>query len=251
MKLSLCNNAHEVRLEFQNTKHKLGIQIWGDIDSFRELYELASECWIRDDCETTRAEECSYIGVILYFCYTIRHTFMGDRFVKLDGKPVKEWSDDMMRLFEDEPERFMVGVDFTWPHVLFIIASWWECIKRHECPVRVLPIMRQFTENIESLLQERSKTQYPSIEPYINGAIYAANPYLMHTMEHINVEYLFTSKFGKISLRSLADMMRRSAFGTWEYEDYLTTLKKHAKKLGCQIEDLKEQVDDKIYDTEL
>jgi len=45
--------------------------------------------------------------------------------------------------------------------------------------------------------------------------------------------------------------MECSAFGTWRYEDYMSTLKKHAKRLGCPIEELKEQVDETVYDVEL
>lgn len=252
MELTINRNIAQVHFRFQNTKHKLGMQIWGDRESFHELHELVSECW---DCEElgsmSRAEECSYIGVISYFCYTVRHAFMGDRLVKMDGKPVKAWSDEMFQLFEEEQERFQVGMEFSWPQMLFIMASWWECLKRQECPMRVLPIMREFTENIERLLQERSKQQYPKLEPYVHGAIYAANPYLMHTMEHINVEYLRWTRIGRPSLDWLAGKMQCSAFGTWQYEDYMSTLKKHAKRLGCPVEELKEQVDETVYDIEL
>lgn len=49
----------------------------------------------------------------------------------------------------------------------------------------------------------------------------------------------------------LADKMECSSFGSWRYEEYMATLRKHAKKLGCQIEELKEQVDESVYDIEL
>lgn len=126
-----------MKFTFLNTKHKLGMQIWGDRDSFHELYELVSECWECADDVMTRAGECSYIGVFSYFCYTVRHTFMGDRLVKLDGKPVMGWSDGMLDLFEEEQDRFEVGMEFSWPQMLFIMASWWECLKdgAYQCAV--------------------------------------------------------------------------------------------------------------------
>lgn len=34
-----------MKFTFLNTKHKLGMQIWGERNSFHELYELVSECW--------------------------------------------------------------------------------------------------------------------------------------------------------------------------------------------------------------
>jgi len=252
MNLSISRNIPSINFKFENTKHKLGIRILGDRMSFHELHELLDECWDCENIDMSRAEACSYIGVISYFGYTVRHAFMGDRLVKLDGKPQKQWSDEMFRLFEEEIDRFEVGMEFSWPQMLFIMASWWECLKHQECPMRVLPIMHEFTENIEQLLQQRSKIQYRTLEPYVHGAIYAANPYLMHTMEHINVDYLQWSKWwGSVKLDKLASLMECSSFGTWKYDEYMSTLKKQAKRLGCSIEELTEKVDESIYDTEL
>jgi len=241
----------QIIFTFENTPHRLGMRILGDRNSFYELHEMLNECWTCEDDVMSQVESCSYIGVISYFSYEVRHTFMGGRLVWLDGKAVTVWDDQMFRLFEKEQNRFVVGLDLSWPQMLFIMASWWECLKRQECPTGMLPIMRQYTENIESLLLQRSKLQYPAIEPYIHGAIYSANPYLMHTMEHINVDYLQRSRYCKVSLSRLAEMMKCAAYGTWEYEYYINGLKKHAKRLGCAVEDLEERVDESVYDMKL
>lgn len=251
MELSISKKNVPMHFTFENTKHKLGLRIWGNRMSFHELHELLNECWDCTEIDMSRAEACSYIGVISYFSYSVRHAFMGDRLVKVDGKPLKDWNDELFQLFEKEQELFEVGVEISWPQMLFIMASWWECLKHQDCPSSALPIMREFTDNIEHLLQQRNKTQYPAIEPYIHGAIYAANPYLMHTMEHINVDYLQWARIGKVSMDKMAEMMQCSAFGSWKYEDYMSTLKKHAKKLGCLVEELQQQVDDSVYDIEL
>jgi len=240
-----------MNFNFENTKHKLGMQIWGSRQSFHDLHELLNECWDCAEDVMSRAEECSYIGVIGYFSYTVRHAFMGDRLVKLDGKPLKKWGDEMFHLFENEQEHFEVGMDFSWPQMLFIMASWWECLRNQECPMHILPVIREFTGNIELLLQQRSKQQYPKLKPYVHGAIYAANPYLMHTMECINVEYLQQTRIGRPSLDWLARKMECSSFGSWQYEHHMATLRKYAKKLDCPIEEMRMQVDDSIYDTEL
>ena len=250
MELSI-NNQPQLQFIFENTKHKHGVRIWGDRSSFHELHELLSECWDCESVDMSQAESCSYIGVISYFSYEVRHAFMGDRLVALDGKPVKEWSNEMFQLFENEMERFEVGIELSWSHMLFIMASWWECLKHKDCPMRVLGIIREFTENIEQLLQQRSKTQYSMIEPYIHGAIYAANPYLMHFMEHINYKYLRWSTYSRVSLSTLADEMACAAFGTYRYDDFMCTLKKQAKKFDCPIEELRAQVDDWVYGIEL
>lgn len=236
---------------FENTAHKLGLRIMGSRDAFYKLHELLGECWDCAEMDMSRAESCSYVGVISYFSYEVRHTFMGDRLVKMDGKPMRDWSCERFQLLEKEPDRFELGMELSWPQVLFIMASWWECLRRRECPSGVLPVMRQYTENIERLLLQRSKMQYPALGPYLHGAIYAANPYLMHTMEHINVDYLKRSKFGHVTLDRLAEMMSCAAYGTWRYVDYMAGLRKYAKRLKCAVEDLEERVDESVYDIPL
>ena len=106
-----------MHFRFENTEHKLGVRIWGDRRSFHELHELLSECWDCENADMSRAEGCSYIGVISYFSYEVRHAFMGDRLVTLDGKLVKEWSDEMFQLFEKEMERFEVGMEMSWRYL--------------------------------------------------------------------------------------------------------------------------------------
>lgn len=250
MELSI-NNKSQLTFRCENTKHKLGMRIWGDRRSFHDLHELLGLCWDCANIDMSQAEACSYIGVISYFSYEVRHAFMGSRLVLLDGKTVKKWSDEMFQLFEKEMDRFEVGMEFSWPQMLCIMASWWECLRHRDCPIRVLNVMRDFTANIEQLLQQRSKTQYPRIEPYIHGAIYAANPYLMHTMEYINIDYLLWSRYGRVSLNRLAEMMSCAAFDTYQYNDHQANLNRKAKKLGCSVEELRQTVDDSVYETEL
>ena len=106
MELSINNNVREPKIRFDHTKHNLGVRLWGDRRSFHELHEMLGECWDCENPDMSRAGGCSYIGVISYFSYEVRHAFMGDRLVLLDGNPVKEWSDEMFQLFEKEMERF-------------------------------------------------------------------------------------------------------------------------------------------------
>lgn len=73
----------------------------------------------------------------------------------------------------------------------------------------------------------------------------------MHFMERINYEYLRWSTFSRVSLNTLADEMECAAFGTYQYDNLMSTLKKHAKKLDCPVEELHVQVDDSIYNIEL
>ena len=45
--------------------------------------------------------------------------------------------------------------------------------------------------------------------------------------------------------------LKDAAFGTYLYDDFMSTLKKYAKKLDCPIEELHAQVDELVYDIEL
>ena len=117
--------------------------------------------------------------------------------------------------------------------------------------MRVMGIMREFMENIEQLFLQRSKAQYPRIKPYLHGAIYAANPYLIHFMEHINYEVLRWSTFSRVTLSTLANEMACAAFGTYQYEDFMSKLKKQAKKLDCPIEEMRAQGDEWADEIEL
>ncbi len=49
----------------------------------------------------------------------------------------------------------------------------------------------------------------------------------------------------------LAEVMVFTTFGITQYDDYMSTIKKHAKKLDCPIEELRAQVDESVYDIEL
>ncbi len=252
MEISINTSIPKIQLSYESTRHKLGMRIWGDRKSFHALHEMLSDSWECEDMEMSSEESCSYIGIISYFSYEVRHAYMGDRLVTMDGKAVKEWNDEMLQQFEKEQDRFQVGMEFTWSHMLFIMASWWECLQHKECPSDMLNVMREFTKNIEQLLQKQSKRYFPKLEPYLHGAIYAANPYLMHTMEHVELYYLQEAKFWeRPHTDELARIMECASYGTLDYNRYLAELDKQAKKLKCRIDELRVDVDDKLYNIEL
>lgn len=245
------NSELDLRLSYENTPHKHGIRFWGSVESFYELHELLVECWDFCDYEVNRAQECSYIGIMMYLSYEVRHAYMGGRLVKKDGVIIKKWNDDLSGQFNADNKAFQVGMELPWSQVPFVIASWWECIRRKDCPARILPVLREFTENTEILLQLRSKTQYKAIEPLLHGAIYAANPYLMFAMEYVDYKYLRSTTYRRMSLTELANLMKCAVIGTIDYGYHLDILKKQAKRLECNIEDLKMNYDDSIYDVKL
>lgn len=238
MEVELKPISREMRFSFESTKHKLGMQVWGDRRSFMILHEMLSECWHCEDDLMSRAEACSYVGVMASFSFEVRHAFMGDRLVTKDGKKVKTWDDEMFRSFEEDQDRFRVGLELPWSQMLYTMAAWRECLMRKDCPSGVLPVMRDFTENIKRLLQERSKKDYPSIEPFVDGAIYSGNPYLMHAMMGTTYDYLCLSQYRKATLSQLAEMMKYGVYGTDRHKKFVDHLKRNAKRCQCEIVEL-------------
>jgi hypothetical protein len=220
---------------------KTGVVISGKRKEMMELHELVSQCWDADHIDFTPEEDMSYIGVISYFSYEIRHAFMGDRTIEFDGKytSIDRWSRDMYDKFDNEMERFTVGVKLSWPHILFIMASWWECYRHTKCPVELLPIMRDIEKGITDIIQELEPKNYSYIEPYLHGGIYAANPYLMHAMDRAEDLYKEACYTRRTSMRRLAEFMACSAYGTPEYKNLHKTLERYAKKYGCSVGELR------------
>ncbi len=239
MELKIDSKLADMHFTFEHKKDKKGICLYGDRESFYKLHSFVSDCWDCEDEMMSQKEACSYIGVIAFFAYEVRHAFMGDRIVFLDGKPLKEWCDELVVCFEKETDRFVLGVELSWPYMFFIMASWWECFRRSDCPVALLPVLREFTENIERLLAKQNRKAYPLIEPYIHGAIYAANPYLMHAMEIVDREYAEPGSYHNNTIQRLAELMQCSAYQTTAYRHLLDTLKRNAKRLNCEIEELR------------
>lgn len=73
MRLSNINESCPMSFSFENTKHKLGVRIWGDRQSFYERHEFLTDCWTCQGPDMSRAEYCSYIGIVSYFSYEELH----------------------------------------------------------------------------------------------------------------------------------------------------------------------------------
>lgn len=121
MELSINHNVVEPKFRFEPTTHKLGMRIWGDRRSFHELHEVLGECWDCENADMARAEGCSYIGVISYFSYEVRHAFMGDRLVMSYGKPVKELTDELFNSLRKNRNILRLVWDY---HGLTYSSSW-------------------------------------------------------------------------------------------------------------------------------
>jgi len=235
---------------FKTTSFRLGIQVWGNRQDFRQLYESLWECW--DVQEMTPEESISYLGIISYFAYEVRHSFMGDRLVTLDNKPVKQvdWDENMYIQYEKEQDRFQVGMELSWPQYFFCLASWWECVRQHDCPPMFLSTLKLFENEADKVLHENYK-QSESILPYLHGAIYGGHPYLMHVMNEVHANYIEDSFYKRPTMKQLAAQMERASVGTDSYISFIKHLENSAKRLSCSIANLHAGIDDSVYNAKL
>jgi len=238
-------------MKVELTKRKLGVRISGNCDEFRTIYDYLSECWCDDDYDTSPVLQVSYVGILGAFAYDLRHTFMGDRVVKLDGKKINAWSNRIAQLFEDEKDRFEVGLELSWPEILFILASYWQCHKVKDCPLELTEKMRFFQTETESLLKVASGKYFTLLEPYLHGAIYIGNPCLIQTMSHVILEYLSIGKFTKGSFADLAKLMSVSLYQSSAYSDFMGILKRAARKEKCEVYDISVDFGNRLENVEL
>ena len=226
---------------------KRGVRIWGDRDVFYKLHDDLCECW--GDWENdgfTDEEGMSYKGVIAYFSYEVRHAYQGDRHVKKNGRWVDMHDAETCDQFCDENESFDVGVDFTWPQILFSMAAWWECYRHKDCPTSLLWQMREIEAGVDAMLKKVCNSgEYDLMEPYLHGAIYAANPCLRHVFEQVEYDYYRTSRLKRASMKKLASFFKYAVYNSPEYAELYDTLQRNAAKLGCAIHHL--HLDPNLY----
>ena len=227
--------------KFECTTNRLGVRIWAEVKDFRKLYKLVSDSYPLLD-GMTPAEQSSYLGVITAFAYDLRHTYMGSRLVSGEGKTDDDDPDDESRI---------VGVEFSWVDAFFYMAAWKECLMHHSCPSGVLPLMRKIQKGMESVLKKASKTYASELLPYLHGAIYAANPYLIQSMEYVILKSFDSSYSTKATLKELSSVMPCTSYGTEAYKRQMDFLKSEAERLNLPIEELSYDTGDAINDLEL
>ncbi len=226
--------AKKKLFKIEVTEDRRGVIIWGNPDVFYDTNELLYDCW-GDDDEMTDEERITYLGVMSFFSYEMRHTSYGDRLVKFDGEPLEVWEPEHNDLFETDSYRFEVGFEIEWTYILFVLASWFECFRNRNCPPETLPILRDMRDDVERAIKKVSGTNYPRLKPFLHGALYAADPYLMRTMEyvHLDLKHALTRHMGK-----LAEAMQATIYNSPEYNKVHKILENGAAELKCAVHEL-------------
>jgi hypothetical protein len=199
-KLNLTTQYPQMQFTMDLMPERTGVRIWGSRMSFYDLHRRILDSI--GNCEFEGKNRVNYIGILYSFAYDVRHTFLGDRLVKCNGRFVDEWDDELIKRFEDPNAGFVVGVEFSWPQLFFTLASLRECYRHGVCPAELLPVMLDIETNAKRLLKSLNREHYDLIAPYVDGAVYAANPYLLHVMERVDKEY---DEFHQLLLRSAVE----------------------------------------------
>jgi hypothetical protein len=120
----------------------------------------------------------------------------------------------------------------------------WECYREADCPHELIPLTAALNDAVADLIRSISYGYYDSIEPYLRGAIYGADPYMMHAV--CRVQFLFNKyrRHKRTTFLLLAGLLRRSLYGTKEYQDFHEELESAARDLHCAVADLSMDYDD-------
>jgi hypothetical protein len=219
------------------SQNRDGVVIWGSHDAFYDSEDLLADCWFNNEPNLSDEESISYVGIMAFFSYEMRHAGSAGRLVKFDGVPLKRLENKHFQLLETEASRFELGLELPWTYMFFVLASWWECFRNRECPQEALAILREMTDDVARALKKTSKSHFKRLSPFLYGAIYAADPYIMHTMRCVKseVDYRFT-----YPLRAMAEALEKYAvYNTPEYKDFHTMLDERAAELNCHVADLR------------
>jgi hypothetical protein len=232
--------AKKKLFKIEVSEDRKGVVIWGSSDAFYDTNELLYDCW-GDDDEMTNEEGITYLGVMAFFSYEMRHTSQGDRLVKFDGVPLDEWDSEHYDLFETDRSRFEVGFEIEWTYILFVLASWFECYRNKNCPPEALPILRDMRDDVERAIKKVSSTNYPRLKPFLHGALYAADPYLMRTMEYVHKELKYA---WSRHMSRLAEAMQATIYNSPECNDVHKILEDGAAELNCAVHEITFDEDD-------
>lgn len=205
--MNACKNGKEV-------------EIWGSFESLNRLYNMIGSFWNDDSIKVDTDTYESRDKTINDFSYEIRKTFSGDRLRKNNSR---------------DPEYF--GCRLSWVNILFSLSALRYNMRSKETTKLDIAVFLELEYWLEESMKDFDKEGFSMLCAYIDGGIYAGNPYLYQYMRSIDIEAKKSAK-GKKALRLLPQLLRRAVYGTTEYEAYEMYLKSEAKRHDCNISDL-------------
>lgn len=216
-----------------HTKRGLGVQVWGSYDDLRTLYDIISKFWNVPEFEHISGFE-NRNELISSFSYEVRKGMAGSRVSYKDP-----------RLPENGNQLY--GFEVSWVHIIFSLAALkenWNLIPPNKLDLSVFYSLGYW---IEDALEAYGSATVDKIKPYLNGAIYGANPCLYQFMRQINMDF-FLLEGGKQAFRKLPSLLRASTYGTTEYNKVNNDFEKDAKRSGCRPHEIDFDEESDIYE---
>ena len=211
------------------TTHGYGVQIIGTREDLETLYVAIGKCWNPEE-PTTQS------NMLASFSYDIHHTFMGMRDTRVINPVTKE-------------NGTFFAMNYTWSTMVTYLATLRYHMARCVVSQDDFEVIEEFFDMFIDCLEEFAGKRAQDMLPYIEGdAFYVANPYLMQYWEHLELDFLDTMRFGtkKSGINGLGKMLTVCSYATDEYNYFLRILKKEAKRLNCEITELRTAGDDQF-----
>jgi len=221
---------------FIPTPHGAGVRLLGTRKELHELYETIERFWNPLE-EASDSNEYQRDNILACFCYDIRHGFMGMR-TTAKTHPVHK-----------TPGEYY-AVEITWTHILFYFAVLRYNMHTRPCTQKDVKMICLAEDALRDAIRAYSSRYAEAMMPFLDGAVYCANPHLMQYMEDINYQHLYWVRFSspKSAFGYLVGYMSGAVYNSYNYKEILQRLQKNAKRLNCEIERLSHDYDKPPYD---
>ena len=223
-------------ITFVPTYQGAGVRLWGTQRELMEFNDTVYHYWNALE-EASDPIELQRDNILASFCYEIRHGLMGMR-TTAKQHPVTKSAGDFY------------GVEFTWTHILFYFAVLRFNMRTRPCVEKDVELICQVENALRDAISSYSKRYASAMMPFLDGAIYCANPYLAQYMEEINYQHLYQLRYSsaKNAFGFLVEYLDASVYNSFRYVEILVHLQKNAKRLGCEISELSHEYDKTPYD---
>src|SRR5690606_3038878 len=215
-----------------HTKRGLGVQIWGSYDDLRTLYDVISKYWNVPEFGHMSGFE-NRNELISSFSYEVRKGMDGSRLSYNDP-----------RLPENGNQLY--GFEVSWVHIIFSITALkenWKLIPPDKLDLAVFYSLEHWVENA---MEAYDSSAADRVKPYLNGAIYGANPCLYQFMRRISLDY-FLLRGGKRAFRKLPHLLRMAMYGTVEYNGFNKYLEQEAQRIESKPDSIDFDEENEIY----
>lgn len=196
------------------TKHGSGIEIWGDINYLRSLYDTVRKLLIGEFSANSEGQRCQIISAI---SYEIRHAFQGDRLMKEED--------------ENDFKLTYLGFRYPWISLLCSISALRYnagYISLDKLDLANLNILEYWT--VTALHAYDPKGAHV-IELFVNARIDITNEYIYHLSQEIEADYAYM-KANITRFRKIPDLL----LGLSGHTEYNTKLMKRMEETVQELD---------------